>query len=864
MDDQSIGAETSGITPNRQQPESSQVASLRATLSAGLEALKRKDYPAAIALLENVSQANTQEPLRLKAQMGLIKAYAAQDNLTWAIALCQPLCDHPQANISQWANQTLTYLQQRLTPESPLKQDPEPSPELSPEVKVAHPSDVTAAPPPDPPATADPTGFMPMGNDPTGFVPQSEPPVPAQRQRVVLPDPPSSSDSSSIGADPTTSPTSTNPFTLAPDAVIVEEIIAEPGVAESATSEPESEFSETLPPDASDTDSTSTRAESPPIDPQPPIAQTPESFHWRQAERASKWTPLGRLDLKKFRVVQGITAIAPLALLWIGQTTLFAVLFQICRHVTWPVYLRGSFYDAPPLWPGAILLFLLYALSPWVLTTILQRFYDARSFSLDLLARHSPEAVRSLKRFCTQQRYPLPQLQIVYTSVPFVLTYGNLRRNLHITITQGLLDQLSDEEIATVVLAAASPLTRWDFPLLSWIALTAQIPYIIYRQSAAWVDRQSIAILHGLGLLVMGLSYGLYRLLRWQGLWLSRFGSYYSDRAACEATGNPNGLTRALLKLNMGIAQDIRRQGQVSPLVESFALLGLTHARLALNLGSACLSQPLEPLLIWDQQNPYRRWLAINHPHPPLGDRLYLLNRYAQHWRLSTELDFPAPPRSPSKLVNSSQFWLQIAPFLGFPVGMLFGFGLWIVGAIAGQLQFHSLSWMWGDWSLVWGGFWLGGSIGIFMRINYFFPDFPKLTSQSTLPDTWLTDPTLLPIDSTPIRLQGRLLGNSKTTGALNQYLVLQVQQTLIHLHYTSAAGPIGNLFAGQHSPRHLAKRSVIVTGWLRRGVTPWIDVETIHLTAQDVLHAKSPIWSTLLACITACIGLYLILWGNY
>jgi Zn-dependent protease with chaperone function len=840
-----------------EQPKSpiaaSRSASLAATLTAGLEAIKRRDYTAAIPLLETVAQTNSEDGMRLKAQAGLVKAYAAQGNLTWAIALCQSLLDHDAPDVRQWADNTLVQLNQRLTPDSTQSQT------------------ISQPPTPSPPdTTSDATGFVPLSKDGTGFVPLDKPSAPERRQRVVLGKdsvaPPAQTNPDSATSDTPSPPDvpSENPFALAPDAIIVE---ADWPASPSRDPSPDAPGSgvaiATSAPTEDGATQTISSPEAAPTTPPIPETQEPQGLQWREAGRAQKWNALGRLDLSKFRVAQVVTAIAPFALLWAGQTLLFAILFYICHHITWPFYLRGSFSDAPPLWPGAILLVALYALSPWVLLQILQRFYGARPLPPDLLARYSPEATRSLKRFCNQQRCPVPQLQIIYTPAPFVLTYGNLRRNLHITITQGVLDQLKDDEIATLMLASASHVLRWDFPLLSWIALTAQFPYLIYRQSAAWADRQSNAALHSLGILVLGISYGLYRVLQWPGLWLSRFRSYYGDRTASEVTGNPNGLTRALLKLNMGITQDIRRQGQVHPLVESFSLLAPVDYRTAITLGSACLAQPVEPLLAWDQQNPHRRWLVLNHSHPPLGDRLYLLQRYAHHWRLASELEFPKLPQSSRDSGLSRDFLLQIIPFAGMPLGIAAGFFLWLVGAIAGQFQVLSLSWMWGDWSLVWGCLWMGCSMGIFLRINTFYPDIPRLSSQDHLPQNWLTNPTLLPVNGEPVRLQGRLLGITDTAGVANQDLTLQVQQTLVKLHFTSAGGPLGNLFAGRYSPRHLVKRPVIVTGWLRRGGTPWIDVETIHLTAQEFLHGRAPIWDTLLACVAAFLGIYIILGGN-
>jgi hypothetical protein len=60
--------------------------SVKQSLEAGLTALKQRDYPKAIALLESVAETAAQ-PLSTRAQMGLVAAYKATGNLKGAIAL---------------------------------------------------------------------------------------------------------------------------------------------------------------------------------------------------------------------------------------------------------------------------------------------------------------------------------------------------------------------------------------------------------------------------------------------------------------------------------------------------------------------------------------------------------------------------------------------------------------------------------------------------------------------------------------------------------------------------------------------------------------------------------------------------------
>ncbi|NEQ26852.1 MAG: hypothetical protein F6K28_49070, partial [Microcoleus sp. SIO2G3] len=66
------------------------------------------------------------------------------------------------------------------------------------------------------------------------------------------------------------------------------------------------------------------------------------------------------------------------------------------------------------------------------------------------------------------------------------------------------------------------------------------------------------------------------------------------------------------------------------------------------------------------------------------------------------------------------------------------------------------------------------------------------------------------------------------------------------------------NLLPQRTRPSDLIDQQVTVTGWLRRGATPWLDVETLRATGK-VVQAQYPIWLTLLAFVAAVWGAYSI-----
>jgi Zn-dependent protease with chaperone function len=572
-------------------------------------------------------------------------------------------------------------------------------------------------------------------------------------------------------------------------------------------------------------------------------------IYWRQAQRAKAWQPLRKPKLIPLRL---LTAGTFIALFWVIREILKLAFGFINQTLVKLPYLEPlQFLYRDPTQVLLILLVILIGVSPWLLDMLLANLYGQREFPKDVLNAHSREAVRVLQRCCQQRHWPLPKLRILPMAAPIILTYGSLPRNARIVVSQGLLEQLADDEIAVIYATQLGHIAHWDFAVMSLLLLVTLPTHKLYQQvselggkiSGIW--RWPVTIL-------ASLFYGVWCLLTGTALWLSRLRLYYSDRVASEITGNPNALIRALLKIAIGIAADIQKQEQTSWQLESLNLLTPVSHQQSLSLGTIASNLSFEAFLKWDTANPYRQWFTINNSHPLMGDRIERLCKIARHWHLDTELHFASEPSK----VRRQSFLLQIAPWLGIPLGVLFAALVWLTWQLAFTLKFLNLKWIYEDWSFITGCLLIGFSIGTVMRINSFFPDIKPATVQTDnyLPNL-LADPSALPIDSISVRLVGKLLGRQGTSNSLAQDLILQSSAGLVKLHHVSWLGqPVNH--------QDLIGRQIIVTGWFRRGATPWIDIQTLETQSGKAIHSPHPIWSTFLAVAAQAWGAYVFLTG--
>ena len=799
------------------------------SLDAGLDALQQANYSDAIAHLEAVRETELDDSLVTQASQALVTAYQRSGDVESAIALCQDLTHHPDPNVRAWATSTLADLNTNVP---------------------ATPSRASAS---------DSTGFVPF--NPAA----SQSQTPAQKtsfnikQRLT-----DSTKRLFANAQTQDTPKSTTPT----PAKANNRRLANAGISGNSRSN-----------SAATTENPSLlpASYSPPSTPVPSLF-TPRP-RWRNSGRAENWSPLKPVKLTRLWLVEAVTLVA---LFWVVQVFLrFVMQTTNALLVQLPFLAPIQLFYRDPAHAIAIVFVILLIVSPWLLDALLKSVYGLESLPLTQLASNNPEAAQVVQRFCRQRKIPIPTLSILPTNAPVALTYGNLPRTARIVVSQGLLTQLADNEIATIYAGQLGHIRHWDIILMSLGVLVIQIPYTIYWLVAQGGERfadfvaQKLpsyrrflpAIVRGITGTLASISYGLYWLFRLPLLWFSRTRVFYSDRMAVETTGNPNGLTRALLKIALGMTEEIQHDRKTSGLLESFDLLLPVGYRQALLFGSCSPQTSFETVLQWDCTNPYRDWLSATASHPLLGERAAMLGRNAQFWKLDPELNLPpiAPPVRTfgswmSKLVNAPKAFplLQSAVFFGLLLGIILRGIFWSIGQIGDRLNIWQVIWMHNARPFLDACILVAFSLSLFLWINRYFPDIKPSTvrTEPNLGES-LSHPATLPPDSEPVQLTGKLLGRHGLLNWLGQDLILQTSTGLVRLHFSSFLGPLGNLLPKPTRPSNLVDQQVTVTGWFRRGVTPWIDIETLRSQGGKVTRANYPLWLTLLALVAA-------LWGAY
>ncbi|HEY9617591.1 MAG TPA: zinc metalloprotease HtpX, partial [Microcoleaceae cyanobacterium] len=287
---------------------------------------------------------------------------------------------------------------------------------------------------------------------------------------------------------------------------------------------------------------------------------------------------------------------------------------------------------------------LVFFLSPWIMDLVQGWLYGTRWTTLSEIQRYSPEAAKVIREVCQQKKLQEPRLGIIEDQNPTAFTYGSLPNSARLVVSKGIFTYLDDDEIATVYAHELGHIVHWDFAVMTLAATLVQITYLLYvyaREMANNLGDSEIAEKFKNGAQMASLmAYVFYIVGEYLLLYLSRTREYYADHFAAEVTGNPNGLSRSLVKIAYGILEEGKRSTEPSKVLQGTRALGIADPKSATLTGTAyrVASEPqkMGRVFLWDMFNPWAWWMELSSTHPLTGKRVRALSTYAEQLGLDT------------------------------------------------------------------------------------------------------------------------------------------------------------------------------------------------------------------------------------
>jgi len=492
-----------------------------------------------------------------------------------------------------------------------------------------------------------------------------------------------------------------------------------------------------------------------------------------------------------------------------------------------------------------------------ILMDLMQRFlYGTQWVSITDIESKSPETVELINRICEEQNLKRPRLGIIDDENPTAFTYGSLPSNARLVVTEGLFTYLDDDEVAAVYAHEMGHIVNWDFAVMTLANTLVQITYFIYvyaQQMGQGDDDNNGGILGNIALA----AYVFYVVGTYILLYLSRTREYLADHFATERTGNPNALSRALVKIAYGIVEEGQKAQKPSRVLQGTRALGIADGEAATSTGTAyrVSSDPSKVgrVFLWDLFNPWAGLMELNSTHPLTGKRVRALTTYAEQLGLEQEFNMGEVINEGNNLNKKRLYgnfvgdiFLYIAPIIGVIAGLVIALTLLALNV---SVATPSL--------LILGSMVMGWGLGKLLKTFVQRPSFKNAAETDIL--TLMSNPYASPLRGKPVKLQGELIGRGDAGYSFGSDLKLQDRTGLMFLHYASRFGPLGNFLFGMQRVKNLIGMSVESIGWFYRGIMPWTDLICLESENGTVVNSYHRFWSLLLSIGAIALGVILL-----
>ena len=438
---------------------------------------------------------------------------------------------------------------------------------------------------------------------------------------------------------------------------------------------------------------------------------------------------------------------------------------------------------------------------------------------------------KPLLKICMANRIPVPRVGIISDKSPQAYTYGRTPYSARLVFSAGMFDLLDEEELETVLAHELGHIKHWDFVVMTVIRIVPLLLYLIYAEvkdkffrTETLKDKRSAGVL-GAALVV---SYLFYLISEYLVLFVSRVREYYADRFGCFATGKPNKLITALVKISYGLLSsrtpsDTKERSYEDRVkaVEPMNIMNISGSK-GINLVSQgekenqLNPQAIEEVMKWDLWSPWAFYYELHSTHPLTAKRINAIGSYALSMKQEPCVFFrKEKPESYWDDFFKDIFILSLPYILGLgAIVFWFSFAGYEYSQIGEtESSLFGLTYL----------FLFCFSMGALIRTLSAYPGggFQRCSVASLLKLIKVS-----PVHSYPVFLKGRILGRGDAGNVFSEDFILKDQTGIIFLNHE----PFGlNILFALFRYQKFQGQEVSVTGWYRRSPSPYVEVKDIQ-----------------------------------
>ena len=484
----------------------------------------------------------------------------------------------------------------------------------------------------------------------------------------------------------------------------------------------------------------------------------------------------------------------------------------------------------------------IWLVSPWI-SDLSLRWFNKMTFldDAEVKARY-PGLHQLMHDVAAQYGFTAPSLGLIPDRNPTAFTYGILRSNARIVVTNGIFEFLNEDEQRAVVAHELGHIVNRDFIVMTAAGTLVQILYQVYaaamRSSRSGGGDKNKGGQALVGIAAIVLYYvGIYLLY-----YLSRTREYLADAFSAERVEGRH-LASALVKIAYGIVK-AEDSDAAQSLLQSTRHMGVIDVKNARYSGLEAESDLQDPAraseaMLFDAHNPWARLIELNSTHPLTGMRIAHLGEIARA---------KAQPFPEYDLKAAAQR-------VRLDTGALRRQFFYEVGVLAFPALLAAAAVLLGAWQLAPAAFGVG--VLLTLRLRYPRGNAPALTVAELM-----TNPAASPVIGRPAQLTGRAIGRANPGFIAGEDVIYQDRTGLLTADFRSMLGFIGDLFAGwKRVPKHIGQDGQL-TGWFRRGMGGYVIMRELSSTA-GVLRAKPYFWQALLSVVLIAVNIVVLLAGT-
>ena len=274
----------------------------------------------------------------------------------------------------------------------------------------------------------------------------------------------------------------------------------------------------------------------------------------------------------------------------------------------------------------------IWLISPW-LSDLTLRWFNQLEFLDDAAVKQRYPGVHQLiHEVADAYRFKAPRIGFIPDRNPTAFTYGLLRSNARIVVTQGIFEFLSEDEQRAVVAHELGHIVNRDFILMTMAGMLVQILYQIYAalvRSRQLQQRQERAMARSSGSrrwsATISASICCSISAAPANIWPTR-----SRRAAIE----PRHLASALIKIAYGIVavEDTEATQSLLRSTRHLGVIDVKNARYSGLLAESTANHAgaAAEAMLFDTYNPWAALVQLNSTHPLTGRRVAHLGEIAK------------------------------------------------------------------------------------------------------------------------------------------------------------------------------------------------------------------------------------------